>query len=314
MAWKTVFVSQKASFSIKNKQLKISIEDEEKGKQEWTENLEDIDTILIDNLYSSFTTPMIIEASKCNVPILITDQKHDPKSIILPIYAAENILKNFYCQVEMNKRTKGKIWQNIIKAQIHNQILVLKAVNAAPEIIERMEMLLENVLIGDEKQSEAQAARIFFKELYGVDFIRKTGNPLEAANNYGSKIVASKISSTLLAYGLYPPLGVFHKTKTNFFNLSYDLIEPIRPLITYIVAQNVGDVHEELNLLMRTKLVDILNYPVFYRNRKLRLKHAIEAMVKDFVSFINERSEKLYFPEIIVNIDEMEVEEEYDSF
>jgi len=166
-----------------------------------------------------------------------------------------------------------------------------------------MEQLRENVLIGDEKCYEGQAARIFFKELYGVDFVRRTGNPLEGANNYGSKILASKISSTLLSFGLYPPLGVFHKSKTNFFNLSYDLIEPFRPLVTYIVAKNALHVNQNLSLLIRTKLVDILNYPVLYRNKRIRLKHAIELMVKDYVSFINNKNDKLYFPEIII-IDE----------
>lgn len=45
----------------------------------------------------------------------------------------------------------------------------------------------------------------------------------------------------VLGAGLSPPLGLFHRGRSNYFNLVDDLIEPFRPVVDYVALGAPGD-------------------------------------------------------------------------
>lgn len=163
-----------------------------------------------------------------------------------------------------------------------------------------MNNLKNDVVQGDKGHCEPQSARIYFQQMFGIDFIRGTQNPLEAAYHYGTKIVASHISSILVSYGFHPALGIHHKSQTNYFNLTYDFIETIRPLIIYTVAKNSDLISYELGLPIREILVDLLNHYVLIEGKVIRLKHAIDIMIRSFVSALDNKLDTLLLPEIFL--------------
>jgi CRISPR-associated protein Cas1 len=55
------------------------------------------------------------------------------------------------------------------------------------------------------------------------------------ALNYGYAVIASLIHRSILIHGLLPDLGVQHKFRYRSTPLVYDLIEPYRPFIDYML-------------------------------------------------------------------------------
>lgn len=63
---------------------------------------------------------------------------------------------------------------------------------------------------------------MYFRSLFGSDFIRFYDDNVNAALNYGYTIIASAIIRNLAVYGLNTYLGIHHSSKINNFNLAYD--------------------------------------------------------------------------------------------
>lgn len=93
----------------------------------------------------------------------------------------------------------------------------------------------------DKSNREGLAAKVYFHELFGLDFRRFDDDIINAGLNYGYAILRSQISKTVIAKGLNPCLGIFHKGYDNPFNLSDDIIEVFRPLIDQYAYRNLRD-------------------------------------------------------------------------
>jgi len=80
---------------------------------------------------------------------------------------------------------------------------------------------------------------MYFRELFGNDFIRMNEDVINAGLNYGYAIFRSLISSIIVAKGYLANIGIFHKGKQNMFNLSDDIIEVFRPIVDNYVFHNM---------------------------------------------------------------------------
>ena len=86
-------------------------------------------------------------------------------------------------------------------------------------------------------------AKLYFKALFGKEFIRGAEDVINYGLNYGYEILRSQISKSICARGLNPSLGIIHRGYTNYFNLSDDIIEVFRPIIDNYVYVNMKDAY-----------------------------------------------------------------------
>ena len=70
-----------------------------------------------------------------------------------------------------------------------------------------------------------------------MDFTRNDDNATNAALNYGYALILSAINREVVALGYNTELGLFHDNIYNSFNLSCDIMEPLRILIDRFVYQ-----------------------------------------------------------------------------
>jgi CRISP-associated protein Cas1 len=120
--------------------------------------------------------------------------------------------------------------------------------------------------------------------------------------NYGYKILNSAISRTIISYGLNDHLGIKHCGPTNWFNLSSDFIEPLRPIIDYWVVNNLSLLEKEnsLSSQVREEIAKIIYYPVRISNIKTKIYVAIDVMIKSFISCLKENTVgKIKLPTLI---------------
>ena len=88
---------------------------------------------------------------------------------------------------------------------------------------------VDEMEFGDSTNREGHAAKVYFNELFGMKFSRNADTPVNAALNFGYSLILSAVNREVVCSGYLTQLGLFHDNMFNQYNLSCDLMEPIRP-------------------------------------------------------------------------------------
>lgn len=278
MSFRTVVISNQSKLSYKNRFLVVKQDNDEKYV-----HLSEIDTIIVDSIAVSISTYLLKELSDSKINIIFCDEKHNPFGELSSYYSSHNTSKKIQKQINWLKENKDKMWQNIIKNKIINQALMMKKINS-----NKYELLLtyiEDVLSADKTNREGHAAKVYFNELFGKDFVRNESDNINAALNYGYAILLSTINKEVISNGYLTQMGIHHKNEFNEFNLSCDLMEPFRIVIDNFVYYNQ---EKELNTEFKLDIVNIFNNRYTYENKKYTLKDIIKLYVKNTLEALDE--------------------------
>lgn len=278
MSFRTIVIANQSKLSYKNRFLVVKQNNDEKYI-----HLSEIDTIIVDSIAVSISSYLLKELSDNKINIIFCDEKHNPFGELLSYYSSHNTSKKIQKQINWLKENKDKIWQNIIKNKIINQALMLHKINS-----NKYELLLsyiEEVLSADKTNREGHAAKVYFNELFGKDFVRNESDNINAALNYGYAILLSTINKEIISNGYLTQLGIHHKNEFNEFNLSCDLMEPFRIVIDNFVYYNQ---EKELNTEFKLDIVNIFNDRYTYENKKYTLKDIIKLYVKNTLESLDD--------------------------
>lgn len=262
--------------------------------------LEDVYSIVIDNPRSSITIAALTALTDSGAHVLLCNEKHLPVTIVYPHnthYRPYNVLKK---QFAMPQFEKDLCWQRVMQSKLLNQAKVLELAGGANDVVRRLRSLALEVEPGDPGNREGIGAKMFFRGLYGSTFLRFSDDAVNAALNYGYAILRSAVTKTLYAYGFQTVLGIHHISETNPFNLAEDMIEPLRPLVDYWVVVNSDSLVETLTAQNRTGLVDIVNQPMLWEGKKMRVRTAIDKYIGSFTSAVDKQDPLiLKCPEVV---------------
>lgn len=140
------------------------------------------------------------------------------------------------CQVVLTVPRQKRAWKAIVRAKILGQSATISTVSL--RVAHELRRLASEVRSGDSTNVEARAARIYWAALFGDEeftrdrFSRDFRN---SALNYGYTILRGHCVRAIVAAGLWPGLGIWHRGRANAFSLADDLIEPFRSAIDYVV-------------------------------------------------------------------------------
>ncbi|WP_102268630.1 type II CRISPR-associated endonuclease Cas1 [Massilicoli timonensis] len=203
--------------------------------------ISDIQILIIDQYKSTLTVPLLNKLTENHVCIVICGIDHLPKSYVLPINGHFAQSGNIMKQIQWNDCIKQQLHQYIVKAKIQNQLEILKTNHCNQAVIEKLTEFRKTVELGDQTNREGLSAKMYFREMFGDEFIRFDDDVINAGLNYGYSIFRSLISSIIVGKGYLPNLGIFHKGKTNMFNFSDDIIEVFRPIVDQYVYMNMKE-------------------------------------------------------------------------
>lgn len=255
----------------------------------------DIQILVIDNYKSSLSVPLINKLTENNVCTIICGIDHLPRSYILPMNGHFAQSGNINKQIQWNENYKKCMHQKIVKAKIYNQIEILKKNNKSFDVIQKLFQFIEEVELGDITNREGLAAKMYFREMFGDNFIRFDEDVINAGLNYGYSIFRSLISSIIVAKGYLPNLGIFHKGKQNMFNLSDDIIEVFRPIVDNYVYNNMMD-----DILFkqerREELIQLTNKKIKIDNRKQTIPNAIHIYLENIFKELETGDHMYLFP------------------
>lgn len=250
-----------------------------KGMEEKRILLDEIKTIMIQTTQVSITTSLITMISKKKIKLIFCDEKSNPECELVPYQ------NNFYSYRKIKEQINfvdnaQSIWAEIVKRKIINQANNLRLMNKDEEF----NMLLSyanEVSLDDHTNREGHSAKVYFNALFGMNFNRSQSNSINMFLNYGYSILLSSINREIKMLGYLTELGIHHIGESNPFNLSCDLIEPIRPLVDYYV------ITEKVNIdNFKLEFVKMLNLEVKYNNQKIFLDNAIHLYVVDILNKI----------------------------
>lgn len=269
MGWRSVYVSsaEKISFSLGSIVLK-------RDEEELRIPIEDIDTIVIDNMRTAITPATLNQLCDNHVNVLLCNEKHNPNVTFLPISGYYRQCKRVEEQLSWDKQRKDVLWKNIVCAKIRNQSVVCSQVGCSSTAAQ-LSGLAAEVLEGDSTNREALAARFYFPAIFGEDFVRGQEDIINSALNYGYALILSCFNRSLAAKGLLPYWGIHHKGEFNVFNLSCDFMEPFRPFVDSWVVKHADSLLDN-DLSFKGGLVMLLNSHVVLCGRKEKIHNAID--------------------------------------
>lgn len=292
MSWRSVMITKPTKLSIKNRQLKITQE------EDYDLPLEDISTIVLETPQISLSAKALSMFADNKIVMYSCDDRHIPNGVFVPFACHSRQLKVINQQLNCTESFNKRCWQKVIMTKIKNQAKVLE-LNKKELMAEHLENLAKNVKSGDTENREATAARIYFIALFGRYFNREQDNNYNSALNYGYAIIRGAIARSIVSYGYLPFVGIHHKSELNNYNLADDFIEPFRPIVDLWVKTNLKE-NIEFDKNIRAELVNLLNVDVLIQGKLQSVNNAINVMVASYTTAINQNDYKeLELPEIL---------------
>ena len=294
MGYRQVIIKKSEKLRFRDNQLIIEKEDISTKVP-----LEDINYILIEDSTTILTTRLLAELGKNAISLIVCDEKFEPTSIMYPYNYHFKQLDVFIHQLEIDENVKNEFWNQIVRKKIENSIRVLEMTSKDEFPISKLNEYLNEVTNGDIKNREGLAAKMYFRSMFGSDFIRFYDDNINAALNYGYTILASAIIRNLAVFGLNTYLGIHHNSKINNFNLAYDLLEPYRSIVDKFVYDNKDDIVLPLSFEFRKKLINLLNKEVLHQNKKYTVEYSINILIKSYIKSFSTGEINLDLPTII---------------
>lgn len=294
MGYRQVIIKKSEKLHFKDNQLII-----DKDNQSTKIPLEDINYILIEDSSTILTTRLLAELGKNAISLIVCDERFEPTSIMYPYNYHFKQLDVFSHQLEIDDSIKNEFWNQIVKRKIENSIRVLEMTSKEEFSISKLTEYINEITDGDSKNREGLAAKMYFRSLFGSDFIRFYDDNVNAALNYGYTIIASAIIRNLAVYGLNTYLGIHHSSKINNFNLAYDFLEPYRSVVDKFVYDNKDDIVLPLSFEFRKKLINLLNEEILHQNKKYTIEYSIGLLIKSYIKSFSTGEIKLDLPSII---------------
>jgi len=308
MIKRTLYFGNPSYLSLSNTQLVLRLPEVEKNNLLPTEfqrdalvtiPVEDIGIVIIDNPQITLTSGLLQALQENNVAVIVCDYRHMPPSLLLPIEGNSIQQERYDAQLEASEPIKKQLWQQTVVQKIKNQAAVLASLSLPSSYLIPLH---RNVKSGDTDNCEATAAvyywQTIFKHVSG--FVRyREGPPPNNFLNYGYAILRATMARSIVAAGLLPTLGIFHKNRYNAYCLADDLMEPYRPYVDQIVHQLVAEmgITHEMTKEHKAILLKIPAIDVTINGEKSPLMLATQRTAVSIVKCYHGEQRKLLYPE-----------------
>ena len=288
MSWRTVVISGRAKLDFKLGYMTIRKEEEIKLF------LDEVSILIIDSTQVSITTHLLMELIKQKTKVILCDHLHNPIGEIMGLYDHTLSTKHIREQISWEKNVKTHIWEQIVKKKIETQEYLLRKYGFSDEAI-LLEGYTRDIKDGDISNREGHAAKVYFNAIFGNTFKRGQDCFINAALNYGYAILLSAFNREIVASGYITQIGISHHNTFNQFNLSCDLMEPLRPFIDdHVLTLSKKDDFTKEN---KHEVLTILSKEFTFADSKQHLLQVITLYTKSVFRSLS-TGEDIIFPSL----------------
>lgn len=254
MLKRALFFSTPYHLSLKDNQMVIST----KEMPDMTKSIpiEDIGYVVLEHQQTAITLPLLNALSDNNVAVIFCGDNRMPNAMLMNLDSNKTQGESFRAQIEASEPLKKGIWKQVIETKIRNQAALLNKLGKDGDLLKPY---YSNVKSGDTDNREGIAAKMYWRELFGEDFMRnREGAVPNNLLNYGYTLLRAAVARALMGSGLLPSLGIFHRNRYNAFPLADDIIEPYRPYVDEIVYHMYINGITELDKDAKSQLLHVL--------------------------------------------------------
>ncbi|HYM11380.1 MAG TPA: type II CRISPR-associated endonuclease Cas1 [Bryobacterales bacterium] len=285
---------QAAGLSVRHRQLVIRLEE-----GETTAPLEDIAVLVVAHARVSYTHSVLTGLVEAGGVCVLCGGDYLPLAMTMPVRANCEQAERFRLQAAASQPLRKRTWQQIVRAKIRAQARTLEQLARDGAITVRA--LEKGVASGDPANVEAQAARRYWRILFGEKFRRDVQAPDQNRHlNYGYAVLRAVTARALCAAGLHPSFGLHHHNRYNAFALADDLMEPYRVLVDEAVAKWVeeSDPQGPLDQAARKYLLGSLLGAMEWEGEQRSLFDWMARAASSLVDVLKGQRRELFLPEL----------------
>ncbi len=195
--------------------------------------LDDIAAVISNAHGITYSNNLLVALAERGAPLVICASNHRPAAILWSTEGNYEQAGRMSDQAASSKPLRKRLWAQIVSAKIDSQAATLESLGLYHP---GFRLLARKVRSGDPDNVEAQAARLYWPQLFGEDFRRDREEPsINAMLNYTYTVLRAGTARAIMASGLHPSLGLAHRQRGNAFALADDLMEPFRPVADILV-------------------------------------------------------------------------------
>ena len=276
MGWKIIEIEEASNINLFLENIIIT-----KNESKIKIPINDIDVLLINNFKLKITIQLLNALSIRNVLVIICDNQYLPCSNVVPIIGNYNTLKIIEKQIMWSDEFKGLLWRKIIKNKIKNQYHFLLSLN---KDLEELIVLHNDVKDHDISNREGHASKIYWHNLFGLNFKRHNDDYINSLLNYGYTILRSYFTRSIIKKGLDPRIALFHKSFHNYFALASDLMEPFRVIIDIVVYKIVKEFEELKFYEAKQLIIKAFNNKILINEKLQYINNAIDIFIDSIIN------------------------------
>lgn len=222
--------------------------------------LDDLAAVLATAPGTTVSCILLAELAARGIPFSVCDRNFRPAAILWPCDGHFEQQRRMEAQVAATAELKARLWSSLVSAKIQRQGAALRSLGHRHGAFER---LAARVTLGDASNVEAQAARRYWPLMFGNDFRRTADTPgVNTLLNYGYTVLRAATARAIVAAGLHPGIGLFHRHPQNPMPLADDLMEPFRPDVDLKVKALAVEGCPDMSPDTKRELVSVLSQPV----------------------------------------------------
>lgn len=292
MLKRSVVFSHPASLSLRYNQLVITMKDLPDERR--TIPIEDIGFLMVDNPMVSISVPLLNALTENNVSVVFCNQKGMPTSMLFNLDNNNTQGETLRNQLSASPSFNKRLWKQIIECKIKNQAQLLEKLGKEGKCLFPY---YNNVKSGDSTNREGAAAKLYWTQLFGKDFIRdRTQSGTNALLNYGYTILRAAVTRAMISAGLFPALGIFHHNRSNAFPLADDIMEPYRPFVDEIVYHLTQNGQTTLTTEVKGILIKLLYCDTYFINVTRPLSVGLTMTMASLVKYYAKEVKKISLP------------------
>jgi len=294
MIKRTIVITTPSKVSLQNNQLVCSNLDV--ASEIKTAPIEDLGIVIVENQRAILTVPVINALTDNNVSLIYCDAHSMPSSLLSSLSSNATQSEMLRYQVSATQASNKRVWKQLIEAKIKNQSILLDKVGKDGSVLKPY---YSNVKSGDSDNREGISARIYWKNLFGREFVRdRDGCSPNNLLNYGYSILRSAVSRALLGSGLNPAFGVFHRNRYNPMPLADDVMEPYRPFVDEVVFGLFENGETELSRDVKGYLIECLNSDTYFGPDRKPLQLGLTMTAASLGRYYKGESKSLNLPRL----------------
>ncbi len=292
MLKRALFFSSPFCLSVRDNQMVINTKQMPDQKQ--TVPIEDIGYVILEHQQISVTIPLLNALSDNNVSVVICGENRMPNAMLMNLDSNTTQGEIYRAQIDASLPLKKGLWRQVVEAKIRNQAALLHKVGKDGDLLKPY---YANVKSGDSDNREGIAAKIYWRELFGANFIRsREGSEPNNLLNYGYTLLRAAVARALMGSGLFPAFGIFHRNRYNAFPLADDIMEPYRPYVDEIVYSMYANGESELNKDAKMKLLNLLWTDTVFEKITRPLDIGLTLTTSSLAKCYNAKSKKIIYP------------------